>query len=210
MKHRKFISALLSCLILGILIATVNVFAVEAFKPVICGDVDGNGKVDIRDATAIQMWLVNHNSDSPIGKPIESGYTEETQANEDNVSIDASELAGKVIEFNFIPELESEEVSEGEDYAIIDASELTEEILFHRAEGNTLIVERVISRIGKDGKGRVINTGGIGADTLSFKYSSLPLTEGTLVQSYRIYNPNNNKLDVVNRFDFILSRDFKE
>lgn len=210
MKHRKFISALLSCLILGILIATVNVFAAEAFKPVICGDVDGNSKVDIRDATAIQMWLVNHNSDSPIGKPIESGYTEETQANEDNVSIDASELAGKVIEFNFIPELESEEVSEGEDYAIIDASELTEGILFHRAEGNTLIVERVISRIGEDGKGRVINTGGIGADTLSFKYSSLPLTEGTLVQSYRIYNPNNNKLDVVNRFDFILSRDFEE
>lgn len=181
-------------------IVLVSVFSAKAVTPEasLFGDINGDGKVNIRDVTTLQMWLVGQDVDAPVGEPV---------GNEDNVSIDAYELAEKAIEFNFIPILESEEVSEGEEYVIIDASELSKQTLNRRADEELLVVERVVSRINKDGKGEVVNTGGVGKDTLNFRHSGLPITEGDLMLTYRIYNPMTNDVnDVVNRYDYILDR----
>lgn len=83
------------CIILVILAAfAIKVSAVEASP--ICGDVNGDGTVDIRDATAIQMWLAGGKPDSNIGKPI---IEEPPDDNEDNVSIEARDLFEGVSEF---------------------------------------------------------------------------------------------------------------
>lgn len=93
--RKSIISAAIVAVIL-IFLAVLMIFTIKVSAAdvnySICGDVDGNGKVNIRDVTAIQMWLANKKTNYPIGKSIDL-------EGEDNASIEANELASK--EFNF-------------------------------------------------------------------------------------------------------------
>lgn len=154
-------------------------------------DVDGDGKVTINDATAIQKYL--------------AGY------GENNVQIELDDIASYLpTEIEFVPYLLSEEVSEGEGYAIVDSSMLTAEILEHRTEHDVLIIERVVGYVtDRNGNGKVLNTNG-DFNYINYKYVREPITTGTVVLTYLIYNPNNNYVDdIVNRFDFVIDRTFE-
>lgn len=152
-------------------------------------DTDGDGKVTINDATTIQKYLAGYGN----------GFAQ----------IELDDVASYLPkEIEFIPYLLSEEVSEGEGYAIIDSSMLTAEILEHRAERDVLIVERVIGYVtDRYSNGKVLNTNG-DFNYISYKYIREPITVGTVVLTYLIYNPNNNYADdIVNRFDFVIDRE---
>lgn len=154
-------------------------------------DVDGDGKVTINDATAIQKYLAEYECE--------------------NVEIELNDTASYLPkEIEFIPYLLREEVSEGEGYVIIDSSMLTADILEHRTEHDVLIVERVVGYVtDRDSNGKVLNSNGE-FNYISYKYVREPITVGTVVLTYLIYNPNNNYVDdIVNRFDFIIDRTFE-
>ena len=182
----KRVIAALVCLIF-----MVSIIPVDAAS--VCGDTDGDGIVTIMDATYIQRFLADLKSDVPVGEREIKDW--------------------EPIEYNFIPILENEEVGYGEDYHIYSSDELTDEILTHRAEGNTLIVERVFAEITdsrpdlSDGADGVI----LGTDyCISYRFMNVPVTEGTIMCTYLIYNPNNNYVDdIVNRYDFVLDRSFE-
>ena len=182
---KRIISALV-CLIF-----MVSVIPVDAAS--VCGDTDGDGIVTIVDATYIQRFLASMETDVPVGEREIKDY--------------------EPIEYNFIPILENEEVGYDQDYHIYGSDELTDDILTHRAEGNTLIVERVFAEItdsrpdlsdGADGV--ILGTN----DPIEYRFMMMPVTEGTIMCTYLIYDPNNNDVDdIVNRYDFVLDRSFE-
>ena len=193
-KRIKFITVFLTCFI--ILAAVIPAEAAITYNEPILGDIDGDGEVTIVDATSIQRWLVRLPVDSSIGEPIQQDFNNY-----------------EPIELNFIPVLEREEVSIGEDYHIYNTDELTPDILENRADGNVLIVERVFAQITderpdiSDGADGVI----IGTDEpIVYRFMDNTVSEGTIMLTYLIYNPNNNSPDdVVNRYDFVLDRQFE-
>lgn len=175
-------------LVLALMLIIAAPMRVSAADVSTTGDVDGDGKVTIMDATAIQRYLV----DAPEEPEV---YNYEP------------------IEYNFIPILEMEEVGDGEDYKIYSSEELTTDILTHRAEGNTLIVERVFAQITHidepwhdTADAKIIGTD----HTIKYGFFNAPVYEGTIMMTYLIYNPNNDYTDdVVNRYDYVLDRRFE-
>lgn len=192
MKKARFAKKIVAFLLTLILLASIPTHMVAA-EVSINGDVDGDGEITIMDATKIQRYLAELNVDAPIGEPKMNNY--------------------EPIELNFIPVLEMEEVSEGEDYHIYNRDELTPEILEHRAEHNTLIVERLFVRVTEIDPTVTYRAYGtvIGYDdTVTYLNMNDILTEGTIMLTYRIYDPNSNAPKAyANRYDFILDRRYE-
>lgn len=91
-----------------------------------------------------------------------------------------------------------------ENITVYDASELTAEILENRR--GTMVVERCIGMItdAEQGDGVILNACDEGY-YISYREVSWPLSKGTVVLSYMVYNPNNEYIDdIIERYDFIL------
>jgi len=106
------------------------------------------------------------------------------------------------IEYNFVLDIE-------EKYKVYNPDELTPEILEHRAEGDTLIIERIIGKVinKSTGDGRIINTSDTYYNYISYKCVNFNIEDGTEILTYLIYNPDNNYIDDVERFDFVFNRE---
>ena len=188
----RIISAILCMVFIISIIPSAYAESVNGTLP-ITGDTDGDGIVTILDATTIQRWLAKVGTDSVIGKPAMNPY--------------------EPIELNFTPVLESEEVGEGEDYCIYNREELTPDILEHRAEHDTLIVERLfvqVTEIDPTVTYRAYGTVIGYDDTVTYLNMNDIVAEGTIMLTYRIYNPNNNDpKSYVNRYDYVLDRRYE-
>lgn len=93
---------------------------------------------------------------------------------------------------------------------VYDCSELTAEILESRK--GTTIIERCIGLVTdkEAGDGRILNTTSEG-DYISYRRVYHPKTEGTVILSYMVYGSDNNHIDdIVERYDFILSREWED
>ena len=192
----RIIAALTLCFIIMTSVVPAGAVTAEAFNKPILGDVDGDGEVTIVDATSIQRWLAQLPVDASVGEPATPAFNDY-----------------EPIELNFIPVLENEEVSEGEDYHIYNREELTPDILEHRAEGNTLIVERLfvqVTEIDPTVTYRAYGTVIGYDDTVTYLNMNDIVAEGTIMLTYRIYDPNNNDPESrVNRYDFVLDRRYE-
>lgn len=95
-------------------------------------------------------------------------------------------------------------------FYIYDTDKLTSEILENRTYNDGIIVERCIGIVTNiKGDGIILNS----KDYMSINYHSVNFTTnvGTLIVSYLIYNPETNSTDdVINRYDFLLSRSMEK
>lgn len=92
-----------------------------------------------------------------------------------------------------------------ENIVVYDSSELTADILENRR--GTTIVERCFGMVtdAENGDGVMLNPADKEYDYIGYRGISLPLSDGTVVLSYMVYNPNNEYVDdIVERYDFIL------
>lgn len=178
---RRFIALVMA------LIFTLSAIPAQAYS-LDAADVDGDGEVTILDATAIQRYLAGMDADQ---KPINSYES---------------------LELNVRYLLEHEEVSLDEEYVIYDTGELTPEILENRTSRDVLIIERVIWQIvdGTTFDVKILNTNEAKNYTF-YRYTYLPVTEGTILVSYLIYNPLTDRVDdIANRYDFILDTRYEK
>lgn len=92
-----------------------------------------------------------------------------------------------------------------ENIMIYDSSELTADILENRH--GTMIVERCLGVVtnAEQGDGVVLNPADINYNYIGYRGISWPLSDGTVLLSYMVYNPNSNYIDdIVERYDFVL------
>lgn len=92
-----------------------------------------------------------------------------------------------------------------ENIVVYDASELTADILENRC--GTTVVERCFGVVtdAKQGDGRVLNPADKDYDYIGYRGVYWPVSDGTVLLSYMIYNPDNGYVDdIVERYDFIL------
>lgn len=154
-------------------------------------DVNGDGKVTIDDATTIQRYIAG------------------AQRRLEEVTLDdvASYLPREI---EAIPYLFSEEIGEDEPYVIVDSSVLTGDILKNRVQNGILIIERVIAIVlDTEGNAKVLNSNGEFTRT-KYKYTLEPIVPGTVLLTYLVYNPTNNKPDgIANRLDYVIDRRFE-
>ena len=98
-----------------------------------------------------------------------------------------------------------------ENIKVYDASELTAETLESRK--GTTIVERCIGIVTdkQSGDGAVLNLPEDCGYYISYRGIYLPISDGTVILSYMVYNPDNNYIDdIMERYDFILSREWED
>lgn len=127
--------------------------------------------------------------------------TAEFEVNGETVCVDYTDA-----EQSFLEELEKEFYL----YQLYDSSELTGDMLENR--NGSVIIERCIGIVGnKDtGDGRLLNYPD--PDYYYISYRSVDdVRDGTIVLSYMVYNPDNNYIDdIMERYDFILSRELED
>ncbi len=95
-----------------------------------------------------------------------------------------------------------------ENIVVYDASELTADILENRR--GTMVVERCFGVVtdAKQGDGRVLNPADKDYDYIGYRGVYWPLSDGTVLLSYMVYNPDNGYIDdIVERYDFVLDID---
>ena len=91
---------------------------------------------------------------------------------------------------------------------VYDASELTADILENRR--GTMVVERCFGVVtdAKQGDGRVLNPADKDYDYIGYRGVYWPLSDGTVLLSYMVYNPDNGYIDdIVERYDLVLGID---
>lgn len=96
-----------------------------------------------------------------------------------------------------------------ENIVLYDCSELSAEILENRQ--GTTVVERCVGLVtdADAGDGKILNT--TGGYYISYRGVYHPKTEGTLILSYMVYGSDNNYIDdIVERYDFVLSREWED
>lgn len=94
---------------------------------------------------------------------------------------------------------------------LYDCSELTSEVLESRK--GTTIVERCIGIVTDEqsGDGRVLNLPEDCGYYISYRGIYRPISNGTIMLSYMVYNPDNNYIDdIMERYDFVLSREWED
>jgi len=94
---------------------------------------------------------------------------------------------------------------------LYDCSELTVEILENRC--GTTIVERCIGIVTDKhkGDGRILNLPDGFGYYISYRGIYRPIAEGTIMLSYMVYNPDNNYTDdIMERYDFVLNREWED
>ena len=93
---------------------------------------------------------------------------------------------------------------------LYETHELTGERLTHRK--GVLICEICIGIVtnAQTGEGRVLNTDGY-YNFISYKGFDQPYEDGTVIVTYLVYNPENNyEDDIVDRYDFVLTREYED
>lgn len=95
-------------------------------------------------------------------------------------------------------------------YQLYDSSELTGDMLENR--NGSVIVERCIGIVvnKETGDGRLLNYQD--PDYYYISYNSMDdIRDGTIVLSYMVYNPGNNYIDdIMDRYDFVISREAED
>jgi len=97
------------------------------------------------------------------------------------------------------------------EYELYDASELFTEVLENR--NGMVIVERCIGFVTnkETGDGRVLNALDENYNYISYRSVTEDYCDGTVFVSYMIYNPDNNYVDdIIERYDFVLSREWED
>ena len=97
------------------------------------------------------------------------------------------------------------------EYELYDASELFAEVLETR--NGLVIVERCIGFVTnkETGDGRVLNALDENYNYISYRSVTEDYCDGTVFVSYMIYNPENNYVDdIIERYDFVLSREWED
>lgn len=97
------------------------------------------------------------------------------------------------------------------EYELYDASELFAEVLENR--NGMVIVERCIGFVTnkETGDGRVLNALDENYNYISYRSVTEDYCDGTVFVSYMIYNPDNNYVDdIIERYDFVLSREWED
>ena len=90
---------------------------------------------------------------------------------------------------------------------VYNADELSRDILEHR--NGKIIIERCIGEVtnANIGDGRILNTDDTDRDYISYRNTDLYLNNGMKIVTFLCYNPEtNNTDDILDRYDFILSR----
>lgn len=116
-------------------------------------------------------------------------------------------------EINTYYALEENFTLDMEDYRIYDPDELTTEILTNRMDGDEVIIERVIGKVTNKttGDGKIINTDEEIYNYISYRNVDFKIADGTIILTYLIYNPESNgEDDIIDRFDFVLDREFED
>lgn len=97
---------------------------------------------------------------------------------------------------------------------ILDTEDMTTDILENRKDNGVLVVERVIGMVTnkeKDGDGIILNTSDKDHNHISYRSVDFETSNGTIILSYFIYNPNTNYFDdVIKRYDFVLGREYED
>lgn len=99
------------------------------------------------------------------------------------------------------------------EYKLYDASELSTEILENR--NGMVIAERCIGFVTNKttGDGKILNPYDKDADYIAYRSSvaDQKYSDGTVFVSYMIYNPENNYIDdIIERYDFVLCREWED
>lgn len=92
---------------------------------------------------------------------------------------------------------------------VYDSDELTEEMLENRK--GTLIIERCIGIVTdkESGAGKILNANE-GYDYIVYRNDG-NISNGTVLLSYMLYNPNNNCIDdIIERYDFVICREYED
>ena len=117
------------------------------------------------------------------------------------------------IEDAFIPEF-FKQFGDGTRFAIYDTDELTAELLEHRTESDKIIIERcigIVTNIDRAGDGKILNTDDDYYNYISYSGVDFETHDGTIILSYFIYNPNTDYIDdIIERYDFVLSREYED
>lgn len=177
---------------IGVILCMMAViFAMQTSASANSYDVNGDGKVTVKDATDIQRYLAE--LDDPVG------------------DVRIEDVASyKTAEARFVNVLLSEEVCDGQGFMIIDSHDLTEDLISNRTDHDILLIERVIGIVvNDDGDGRVLNT--IDENRhISYNMIYEKYRVGTVVCTYFVYDPCTTGNDRVNRYDYVIDRSHEE
>lgn len=131
----------------------------------------------------------------------------------DAVTVEINGSSHEVTGFN---EIESSllsllDAAGAEEIRLYDCSELTTEILENRQ--GTTIVERCIGLVTnkQTGDGMILNLPEDCGYYISYRNVYHPISDGTVMLSYMVYSPDNNYVDdIVERYDFVLDREWED
>ena len=94
---------------------------------------------------------------------------------------------------------------------VYETDELTGERL--KSRNGALICELCVGIVtdATSGDGRVLNTNDDYYNYISYSRFDQPYTDGTVIVTYLVYNPENNyEDDIVDRYDFVLTREYED
>ena len=93
---------------------------------------------------------------------------------------------------------------------VYNADELSRDILEHR--DGKVIIERCIGKVtdAEAGYGIVLNAEDNGHNYISYRGTELDIRDGTMIVTFLCYDPETNGVDdILDRYDFILSRGYE-
>lgn len=100
--------------------------------------------------------------------------------------------------------------------SIYDTDELFSDtkILENRTESDSVIIERVVGMVtnrNQKGDGVILNTSDITHNYISYRNVDFETHDGTIILTYFVYNPNTNYIDdIIERYDFVLDREYED
>lgn len=93
---------------------------------------------------------------------------------------------------------------------VYDTDRISYTTITHRK--GKVICERCIGIVtdGNNGDGRILNTSDEVYNYISYRFFDQPYKTGTVVITYLVYSPYNNyEDDIIDRYDFVLTREFE-
>ena len=98
-------------------------------------------------------------------------------------------------------------------FHIYDSRNVTGGMLANRTKSEKIIIERVIAIItnrNREGDAKVLNTNG-DYNYISYYGTDLDYTTGTVMITYLMYNPETDyEDDIIERYDYVLDRNFED
>lgn len=161
-----------------------------------------------------------------IQTAVDSSAVEDTSTAEDNSTAEDTECSNNyyMLDGDYVPvkdpaELEAGFLAEMEgigytNIQIFDPDELNIDSLRNRIGTETTIVQRcigVVSNREHDGAGKILNIGNTEYDYIDYSGIEEYICEGTIILTYLVFNPETNfEDDIVERFDYILDREYED